>query len=175
MDTRNTELFHYGVKGMKWGVRRAEKRALRDQHRREKYLAKTQKKYQKNRSLASDARKELKDLQTNGVKSDRVQSRAKSKASYYTSERYNSIDRATGRKTSQTVRDLSAELNYALYSDRYNKMALKELTDEANSRLVYRSKKAKQWAAANDAVMNLPANSSNRDYRRAIRNAKRYY
>ena len=45
MNTYNTELFHYGVKGMKWGVRRAEKR-------RRKYLDKTERMAESHKSIS---------------------------------------------------------------------------------------------------------------------------
>ena len=43
MDIYNTELFHHGIKGMKWGVRRAEKKAARQQKKRAKRIGKMQK------------------------------------------------------------------------------------------------------------------------------------
>ena len=52
LNTRNTELFHYGVKGMKWGVRRAEKK-------RNKRIAKIQK-AAKNAARATATANEIK-------------------------------------------------------------------------------------------------------------------
>ena len=47
MNSGSTELFHYGVKGMKWGVRRAEKRAARNTKKEQKRKAKEATKYVK--------------------------------------------------------------------------------------------------------------------------------
>lgn len=39
------ELYHHGVKGMKWGQRKDQKKTAKQSARRQKYLDKTSKKY----------------------------------------------------------------------------------------------------------------------------------
>ena len=47
MSMMNNELYHYGVKGMKWGQRRAQKKAAKSKYKSAKSIA--YEKYKKNK------------------------------------------------------------------------------------------------------------------------------
>lgn len=169
----NNELYHYGVKGMKWGVRRAEKKAAKNQARREKYLAKTERKTKISRKNAREANAGLRDLKQNGLNSQRVSERAKSNVRMKTDLSISDSDRRRGTRTDDSTKKFVSDATYALYKDRYKKEAYNQLSEEFIASSKYYSQKAKQWQAANEAVMNMPIDASNREYRKAIRRAKK--
>lgn len=173
MNRNQYELYHHGVKGMKWGVRRAEKKAAKNQARREKYLTKTEYKAKRSRKNAREANAGLKNLEKNGLNSQQVVDRAKSNARYKSEVAFTKSDYRRGTRTDETTKKLAGEVAYNIFSDSYKKEAYKELASEYTANSKYYSKKAKQWQAANQAVMNMPIDASNREYRQAIRRAKK--
>lgn len=173
MNRNQYELYHYGVKGMKWGVRRAEKRDAKNQARREKYLVKTEQKAKRSRKLAREANAGLKDLKKNGQNAQLVADRAKSNAIYKSEMAFTDSDARRGTRTDASTRRLVGEFAYNVFENDYKKEAYKELSSEYIAKSKYYSQKAKQWSAANEAVMNMPIDASNREYRKAIRRAKK--
>lgn len=174
MNRNQYELYHYGVKGMKWGVRRAEKKAAKNQARREKYLYKTEKKAKANKKYAREANSGLRELKKNGLNSALVADRAKSNARYKSEMAFMKSDYRRGTRTSESTKRLAGDFAYNVFKNDYHKEAYKQLASEYTANSKHYSKKAKQWQAANDAVMNMPIDASNREYRKAIRRAKKY-
>ena len=75
-----TELYHFGIKGQKWGVRRyqnpdgtltakGKKRLAKNQQYRDKLADKAQKRADRHRSAGDEAIANMKDLRKNGVNS----------------------------------------------------------------------------------------------------------
>lgn len=173
MNRNQYELYHYGVKGMKWGVRRAEKKAAKNQDRREKYLAKTERKIKISRKNAREANAGLRDLKKNGLNSQQVSERAKNNAQYKSEMAFAKSDYRRGTRTDDSTKKLAGEFAYNVFKNDYHKEAYKQLASEYTASSKYYSQKAKQWQAANEAVMNMPIDASNREYRKAIRRAKK--
>ena len=80
-------LMHHGVKGMKWGVRKSPERSAKREYRLNTYKNtlsnKAQKKSSKGKSRASDLRKEYKDLEKNGMRSESWTNEMKDRGEYY--------------------------------------------------------------------------------------------
>ena len=79
-----TELYHYGIKGQKWGVRRyqnadgtltakGKKRLAKNQQYRDKLVNKAQKRADRHRNAGDEAIANMKDLRKNGVNSKAYQ------------------------------------------------------------------------------------------------------
>ena len=123
--------------------------------------------------MANDQRVRLKDYKRAGVSHYEVVELAKQKAREENDRWYNDIDRITGKTISEEARKAHDNLTYTVYSTDLKKQAYKELVDDAAGDYAYHSKQAKKWASANKAVMNMPADSSNRQYRKAIKAGKK--
>lgn len=102
-----------------------------------------------------------------------VAERAKENAREKANDTYDTIEEFTGKSYSEARRNQSAALGYVLSSDKLKQQAYDELVSESNSRIKSYTKKSEQWIAANEAVMSMPANSSNKQYRKAIQAAKK--
>ena len=170
----NDELYHYGVKGMKWGVRRAEKQALRNQQRGEKYLTKTQKKINRSRENASYARKELNTLKKEGHNSDRIRQKTYDNIRSEVDFKSTVYEAKSGRKTSELTKEGATAVAYLIGGEKARKQTYDQEVADYEAAVKRYTDNGKKWQAANSAVMNMPLNSSNRDYRKAIRRAKRY-
>lgn len=181
----NDELYHYGVKGMKWGRRRyqnpdgtltdaGKRHQAKQQRRHDKYLNKTKKKIAKSRKKVSDNRRTLRELERDGknhILVDHQTKRVADRALNRTVLRYELL---TGNKVDSKNVAVGRQINRAFGHKNYRDQAYKEVVDETNRNIRKQTNRAKQWVAANKAVMNMPIDSSNREYRKAIRNAKKY-
>lgn len=131
----NDELCHYGVKGMKWGVRRAEKkqarRDLKNQERRSKYLSKTERISKASNKKARYAREQLRDLKKNGTNSELVDKRGRENANSRARSVYSKRDMERGTQTDQDVVDLTGEFAYRVFKDGYKKRITNSLANLA--------------------------------------------
>lgn len=174
------ELYHYGIKGMKWGIRKKRDTSLRDQQRKDKYLSKTQSKTQKNRAKLSNARSYMESLKKEGTNHADVKRKAQSDVDWEMDYKISRLDRErmqanpNAKATSQSAKQLASAVVYTFNQKHYDQIAYDSLVSDTQGQIDRYSKKARQWQAANKAVMDLPASATAREYRKAIRNAKRF-
>lgn len=162
-------MYHYGVKGMKWGVRRAERIEKKQKSRREKYINKTSRKIKKNKELANFQRSKLRDYKKYGTNHQDVIDLAKEKADSESSDFFDKYY----PDASETFKNASSKFNYELRSSDFKQQAYDELVNDTSEKYKYYSKQAKKWTSANKQVMDLPLDSSNKDYRKAMRSGKK--
>lgn len=183
------ELYHHGVKGMKWGVRRYQnadgsytnagrtrysRKEAKQEARRQKYLAKTQRGISRNEKRIGSEKRLLNDLKKQGTNHQLVNERAKYNAREKSEDFFDTAEEFLGEGSfSSRTRNIGAASTYFTSSEQLKKEAYSELVSESNNRIKSYTKKSERWMAANEAVMNMPANSSNKQYRKAIRAAKK--
>ena len=166
-------MYHYGVKGMKWGVRRAKINNKRQTNRRKKYLNKTSKKMNENSETARGYKKEIDSYKRAGLDHYKVVDSAKKNARKEADQIYDLSDSIFGKTTSESSRSNLAKEHYLLNGDRLRKEAYNELVNDAEDRYSFYKNEYKKWESANEQVKKLPLNSSNKDYRKAIKQGKK--
>lgn len=178
------ELYHWGVKGMKWGVRRfqnedgsltnaGQKRYDKMEAYRTKLANKAKKKSDALREQSNEARRNVADLKRNGTKSKAYQDWKEQQDSdrEWEYEKKNSFAGLDGnlyvrkyeRSSDRFLNDVDDYLN--------SKTRVKELIDE--NKIISKSAKqeAKRWMASNEKLMNMEVSAltKKRDIKKVYR------
>ena len=136
----NNTLCHYGVKGMKWGVRKEQRR----NEYRNKLQKRATKKAKKHKEYADIDKYGYKDIEKKGISSSFWKEHVRSE---YEDFNYNHND---GSTTDQVIGGLRA-LNYYLSND-----ARKEYVSELKLDYKREMQKAKEWTQRQENLMNYP-------------------
>lgn len=164
----SNELYHYGVKGMKWGVRRyqnpdgsltsagksrynkkTEKRINKLEKYRRKKAIKANKNAVKNHKWAHSEKQDIEDLKRKGTFSE-VYKRALEAEREERAAKYENLTGkdASNRSFAETALD---EIYYSVTSEQ----RLKDLINDKNNQYRSYKKAAKKWEAANKNLMNM--------------------
>lgn len=163
-----TELYHYGVKGQKWGVRRfqnedgtltdkGKKRLAKNEAYREKLVRKAQKNADRKKADAEEAEYNVKDLKERGKNSkayrDWKAEQDRSRESEY--EREHSTKDEKGdthvkKYSTSGTRLFNDIMDYAGADSK-----VQDLIDENNATARRSREAAKQWTSAKKDLMNM--------------------
>lgn len=189
MDYYNNELYpdyliHYGVKGMKWGVRRyqnadgsltakGEKKLAKNLAYRDKLVRKAQRKADRNNSRAKEAEYNVKDLKERGRKSQAYRDWKDSEDSWreYQYESHNKITTDQGQTYHKRYSTSGTRMANDLFDYVGADRKVQDLIDENNATARRSRDAAKKWTKSKKNLMNMSVSeaTSKRDIRRTFR------
>lgn len=164
----SNELYHHGVKGMKWGVRRyqnadgsltakGKKRYSKNEAYREKLAGRALKKADTNKKRAEEARYNVRDLKKRGVHSDAYKEWQKEQYDKRARE-YESKHTMTDNDGNKYVKKYSSSGDYlfdSIFDHIGSTTKVQELIDSNSKDAKRYTEAAKRWTNNNEKLMNM--------------------
>lgn len=186
MDYYNEDyLMHYGIKGMKWGVRRyqnadgtltakGEKRLAKNEAYRDKLVKKAQKKADKNKSKAAEAEYNVKDLKKRGTKSQAYRDWKESEDTWreYEYESKNKLTTDQGKTYYKRYSTSGTRLVNDVFDHVNANNKVQDLIDENNATARRSRDAAKKWTNSKKDLMNMEVSAltKKKDIKKVYRN-----
>lgn len=163
-----SELYHYGIKGQKWGVRRyqnpdgtltakGKKRLAKNQQYRDKLVNKAQKRADRHRNAGDEAIANMKDLRKNGVNSKAYQD-WKDMEEWRREREYedkNSVTGPDGRTYVKKYSESGTKFANDFFDAVGSKQKVSELIEENRQSAKRNYEQAKKWTSSKNNLMNM--------------------
>lgn len=166
--TSDGELYHYGIKGQKWGVRRyqnadgsltpkGKKRLAKNEALRNKLVNKADKRIKNHTDKAKEAKANIRDLKKHGKNSEtykrwKESEDAKREAEY---ERENKIEGPDGNTYVKKYSTSGTRFANDLFDSVFSDTKVQELIDENRDNAKWHTERAKKWTNSKTNLMNM--------------------
>ena len=166
--TSNGELYHYGIKGQKWGVRRyqnadgsltpkGKKRLAKNEALRNKLVNKADKRIKNHTDKAKEAKANIRDLKKHGKNSEtykrwKESEDAKREAEY---ERENKIVGPDGNTYVKKYSTSGSRFANDLFDSVFSDTTVQKLIDENRDNVKWHTERAKKWTNSKSNLMNM--------------------
>ena len=161
------ELYHFGIPGMKWGVRRyrysngkltpaGKKHVEKMKKYKAKLIKKSDKKYRNALSYKKEAAYNIKDLKKRGTNSDAYRN-DKSRRDDWRATRYedrNSIN-VNGQSYSKSYRASGSKVINDIFDSATSRRRINDLIYNNNESLKYYTEKSEKWLKSNNRLKSM--------------------